>query len=260
MRTRLLLLTLVVLAGCSRQREDGTHLLNEVKRRLSERDARLTSYRLEGRTREGGAEPVAFRFAYRAPQKMQGSLGAPISRTFSWDGERLFEQSDADKRFTTFQNELSPEQRSGFLTETFAPFTPEGFRAPLLPVELSAKRASHARAPEAVEVTGTVADPSTGSLRVTYTLRWPTLDFLGRQSRLPDGTVLEVRVEEEHCDEALKLCVPQKLTRWVKGEKVGETTLTQVELNPALPNDTFTLAAPEGYEVQTKTLVNSAGQ
>ena len=41
------------------------------------------------------------------------------------------------------------------------------------------------------------------------------------------------------------------------GEKVGETTLSQVELNPALPNDTFTLAAPEGYDVQTKTLVNS---
>jgi len=259
MRTRLLLLPLLVLAGCSRQRED-THLLNEVKQRLSERDARLTSYRLEGRMSEGGAEPLAFRFAYRAPQKMLGALGAPISRTFSWDGERLFEQSDADKRFTTFKNELSPEQRAGFLTETFAPFTPEGFRTPLLPAELSAKRASHARAPEAVEVTGKVPEPSAGSLQVTYTLRWPTLDFLGRQSRLPDGTVLEVRVEEEHCNEALKLCVPQKLTRWVKGEKVGETTLSQIELNPALPNDTFTLAAPEGYEVQTKTLVNSEGK
>ncbi|HYH98828.1 hypothetical protein [Hyalangium sp.] len=259
MRARLLFLTLLVLAGCSRQREDA-HLLNEVKRRLSERDARLTSYRLEGRTGEGGAEPVGFSFAYRAPQKMRGSLGAPISRTFSWDGERLFEQSDADKRFTTFQTELSPERRSGFLTETFAPFTPEGFRAPLLPAELSAKRTSHARAPEAVELAASVADPSGESLQVTYTLRWPTLDFLGRQSRLADGTTLEVRVEEEHCDKALELCVPQKLSRWVKGEKVGETTLSKVELNPTLPNDSFTLAAPEGYEVQTKTLVDAAGK
>lgn len=256
MRTRLLLLTLAVLAGCSKQ-QDSTHLVNEVKRRLSERDARLTSYRLEGRMSDAGAEPVAFRFAYRAPQKMMGSLGSPIARTFSWDGERLFEQSDADKRFTTFKNELAPEQRAGFLTETFAPFSPEGFRAPLLPVELSAKRASHPRAPEAVEVTGKVAQSPTESLQVTYTLRWPTLDFLGRQARLPDGTVIETRVEEEHCDEALKLCVPQKLTRWVKGEKAGETTLSKVELNPALPNDTFTLVAPEGYDVQTKTLVNS---
>lgn len=259
MRARLVPLALLLLAGCSRQAED-TQLLNEVKRRLSERDARLTSYRLEGRTSEGGAEPVSFSFAYRAPQKMRGALGAPVSRTFSWDGERLFEQSDADKRFTTFQNELSPERRAGFLTETFAPFTPEGFRAPLLPAHLQARRASHPRAPEAVELAAKVDDPSGESLQVTYTLRWPTLDFLGRQSRLPDGTTLEVRVEEEHCDEALKLCVPQKLSRWVKGEKVGETTLSKVELNPALPHDTFTLAAPEGYDVQTKTLVDAPGK
>lgn len=259
MRARLLPFALLLLAGCSRQAEDTT-LLNEVKRRFSERDARLTSYRLEGRISQGGAEPVSFSFAYRAPQKMRGVLGAPASRTFSWDGERLFEQSDSDKRFTTFQIELSPERRAGFLTETFAPFTPEGFRAPLLPAQPRAKRASHPRAPEAVELAATVEDPSMGSLQVTYTLRWPTLDFLGRQSRLADGTTLEVRVEEEHCDEALKLCVPQKLTRWEKGEKVGETTLSQVELNPALPNDTFTLAAPEGYDVQTKTLVDAGAK
>jgi len=259
MRARLVPLALLLLAGCNRQAED-TQLLNEAKRRLSERDVRLTSYRLEGRTSEGSAEPVSFSFAYRAPQKMRGTLGAPAPRIIAWDGERLFEQSDADKRFTTFQNELSPEKRSGFLTEVFAPFTPEGFRAPLLPAHLQAKRASHPRAPEAVELAAKVDEPSGESLRVTYTLRWPTMDFLGRQSRLSDGTTLEVRVEEEHCDEALKLCVPQKLSRWVKGEKVGETTLAKVELNPALPNDTFTLAAPEGYEVQTKTLVNAEGK
>ena len=256
MRTRHLLLTLAVLAGCSKQ-QDSTHLVKEVKQRLSERDARLTSYRLEGRVQGAGAEPMAYRFAYRAPQKMLGWLGAPASRTFAWDGESLFEQSDADKRFTTFKNELAPEQRSGFLTETFASFAPEGFRAPLLPAELTAKRTSHPRAPEAVEVTGKVAPSPTVSLQMTYTLRWPTMDFLGRQARLADGTVIETRVEEEHCDEALKLCVPQKLTHWEKGEKAGETTFSKIELNAALPNDMFTLVAPEGYEVQTKTLVNS---
>lgn len=259
MRARLLPFALLLLAGCSRPAEDTT-LLNEVKRRLSERDTRLTSYLLEGSTREGGAEPLSFSFAYRAPQRMRGALGAPVSRTFSWDGERLYEQSDADKRFTTFQSEMSPERRSGFLTETFAPFTPEGFRAPLLPAQLRAKRASHPRASEAVELTATVENPSVGSLQLTYSLRWPTLDFLGRQSRLGDGTTLEVRVEEEHCDEALKLCVPQKLSRWEKGQKVGETTLSKVELNPAIPNDTFALAAPEGYDVQTKTLVDAGAK
>jgi len=259
MRPRLLLLTLAVLAGCSNSR-DTPHLLNDLKRRLSERDAQLTSYRLEGLTRDEGAEPLGFSFSYRAPQKMLGVLRAPVSRAFSWDGEHLFEQNDKEKRFIIFKNELTTERRAGFLTETFAPFLPEGFRAPLLPAELEAKRASHPRAPEAVEVTGKVAPSPGESLQVTYTLRWPTMDFLGRRFLLPDGTVSELRVEEEHCDEALKLCVPQKLTRWVKGEKVGETTLSQVALNPALPHDTFTLVAPEGYEVQTKTLVNSEGK
>jgi outer membrane lipoprotein-sorting protein len=41
---------------------------------------------------------------------------------------------------------------------------------------------------------------------------------------------------------------------------VAETTLSRVELNPALPSDTFTLSAPEGYTVQTKTLVVDGAQ
>jgi hypothetical protein len=259
MRARHLCLALLLLSGCSRKGAEAT-LPAEVKRRLSERDARLTSYRLEGRTTEAGAEPVSFSFAYRAPQKMRGTLGAPASRTFSWDGERLFEQSDADKHFTTFNNELSPERRAGFLTETFSPFTPEGFRAPLLPASLSAKRTSHPLAPEAVELKAQVEDPGSSSLELTYTLRWPSLDFLGKQTRLADGTLLETRVEEEQCDKALELCVPRRLTHWVKAEKTGETVLSTVELNPTLPNDTFTLVAPGGYEVQTQTLVDSGGK
>lgn len=260
MRARLLPLALLALTGCPKPAEDGSTLLPEVKRRLSERDARLASYRLEGTTQEGEAPAVAFTFAYRAPQRMRGSLGAPISRTFSWDGERLFEQSDADKRFTTFKTELAPERRAGFLTETFAPFTPEGFRAPLLPSTLSVKRASHPRGPEAVELAARMDASGPQGLEVRYTLRWPNLDFLARTTRTADGATLEVRMEEEHCDASLSLCVPKRVTRWVQGAKVGETTLSQVELNPALPNDTFTLVAPEGYEVQSKTLVDSAGK
>ncbi|WP_224361679.1 hypothetical protein [Hyalangium versicolor] len=259
MRACVLSLALLTLVGCSKQSEE-TALLAEVKRRLSERDARLTSYRLEGSIREEGSEPVAITFAYRAPQKMRGSLGAPISRTFSWDGERLFELSDTEKRLTTFQNELTPEQRAGFLTETFSPFTPEGFRPPLLPSDLHVKKSSNARAPEAVELTAKVNEPGAGSVELAYTLRWPSLDFLGKQTRLGDGTIVEVRVEEEHCEKAIELCVPQKLTRWNNGARFGETTLSTVELNPTLPNDTFTLVAPEGYTVQTKTLTNAAGK
>jgi outer membrane lipoprotein-sorting protein len=260
MRACLPALALLILAGCTKPADESANLLAESKRRLSEREARLTQYRLEGRASEGAAAPVDFTFSYRAPQKMRGTLGAPLSRTFSWNGEQLFEQSDADKRFTTFKTELPPEKRAGFLTEVFSPFVPEGFRAPLLPQGATAKRASHALASEAVELSAKVEDPSTKGLEVGYTLRWPALDFLGKRSRTGDGTTVEVRVEEEHCDKALALCVPKRLTRWVNGEKVGETTLTTVEFNATLPNDLFTLAAPEGYEVQTKTLVDTGGQ
>jgi outer membrane lipoprotein-sorting protein len=260
MRVHSLPLVLLMLAGCSRSAEDTAPLMNEVKKRLAERETKLTSYRLEGRTSDGAAEPVDFTFAYRAPQRMLATMGAPFLRTVSWNGEKLFELSQADKRFTTFQPELSPEKRAGFLLETFSPLVPEGFRAPLLPGGALAKKGSHPRAPETVELTAKVAAPSTQGLEVAYTLRWPSLDFLGKRSRTGDGTVIEVRVEEEHCDDALKLCVPKRFTRWVKDEKVLETTLSKVELNATLPNDTFTLAAPEGYDVQTKTLVDADGK
>ena len=85
-------------------------------------------------------------------------------------------------------------------------------------------------------------------------LRWPSMDFLGKRTAGTDGSTAEVRVEEEHCDAQLKLCVPQRLTRWVGGQQVGRIELSGVELNPALPNDSFTLSAPEGYEVQSRTL------
>lgn len=249
MLARLLPLFLLVLAGC-RRADDGAALLSDARQRLSARDGKLTSYVLAGTARQG-SQTLDFRFAYRAPRKMLGTLGAPASRTYAWDGEHLFERSDAARQFVTFNDELPPDQRAGVLTELFAPFAPEGFRAPLLPSRgVSARRASHPRAPEAVELT---VKPEGADVEVTYVLRWPALDFLGKRTRDGDSTS-ELRVEEEHCEQALGLCVPRRLTQWAGERQVAETTLSRVELNPSLPSETFTLTAPEGYEVQTKTL------
>lgn len=258
MRFRLLVscCALLALAGCSRKDGDAP-LTPQVRKRLAERDAKLTSYRIAGTVKDAGQEAVSFTFDYRSPQRMRGSLGPPASRTFAWDGSRLFQQLDAQKQFTTFASQLPPPKLAGFLTETFGPFTPEGFRAPLLLSSATARRASHPRAPQAVELVQELEDGAAG-LEQVYVLRWPQLDFLGKRTRTPDGTEAEVRVEEEHCEEAAGLCVPRRLTRWLGGRQVGETVLTRVELNATLPNDTFTLAAPEGYEVQTRTLVESS--
>lgn len=252
MHPRLLLPLLLVLSGCSKRTEDSTALLAQVRQRLAARDGRLTSYQLAGTTSEGEVT-LEFTFAWRSPQRMLGTLGEPASRAFAWDGEHLYERSDTDKLFTTFRDELPADKRAGFLTETFGPFVPEGFRAPLLPGQgVSVRRVSHALAPQAVELT--VRPQGVEDVEVVYVLRWPSLDFLGKRARA-SGTLSEVRVEQEQCEEALSLCVPRRLTQWADGQQVGEMTLSLVELNPALPADTFTLVAPEGYEIQNRTLV-----
>jgi hypothetical protein len=249
MHLRLLPPLLLLLAGCRRGDETST-LLAEAKQRLSTRDGKLTSYVLAGTAREG-TQTMDFQFAYRAPQKMLGTLGTPSSRTFAWDGEHLFERDDTAKRFRTHDGGLGPEARTELLTGLFTPFAPEGFRAPLLPSQgVSARRASHPRGPEAVELT---VKPTGSDVEVTYVLRWPGMDFLGKRTRSGDATA-EIRVEEEQCEQALALCVPKRLTQWTAGQQVAETRLTRVELNPALPAETFTLGAPEGYAVETRTL------
>lgn len=255
MSARHLPLLLLVLAGC-RRGEDTSALLTDARQRLSARDGKLTSYVLAGTAREG-AQRMDFQFAWRAPQKMLGTLGAPVSRTFAWDGEHLAERDDAAKKFRTYEGGLGPEERAGVLTALFTPFAPEGFRAPLLPGQgVSARRTPHPRGPEAVELT--VKPPGT-DVEVTYVLRWPAMDFLGKRTRSGEATA-EVRVEEEHCEQALAVCVPKRLTQWSGGQQVAETSLSRVELNPSLPADTFSLGAPEGYDVETKTLAALGGR
>ncbi|RJS18415.1 hypothetical protein DRW03_25160 [Corallococcus sp. H22C18031201] len=255
----LLLLSCVALVACrsrSATEEPGA-LLSQARQRLGERDAKLAHYRLEGTQREGDSAQASFTFTYRAPQRMLGTVTAPMSRTVAWDGTHLFEKLDEPKQFTTFANELPPEKLSGFLTEVFAPFVPEGFRAPLLLRSVTAKRVTHARARDAVELSMKLEGAEAEGLEVAYVLRWPTLDFLAKRTHAPDGGTSEVRVEDEHCDAALQLCVPRRLTRWVDGKQVGETSLSRVDLQAALPNDTFTLVAPAGYTAQSRTLVES---
>lgn len=244
-------LFLAVLAlGCSKKPlESAPALLSEVKEKLSGRDAKLTSYHLAGLTRQG-AEEAAFEFFYRQPYRMRGVLTRPARRTFSWDGQRLYELAEAEKRFTTFENKLPPERSLFALTRLFSPFAPEGYRAPLIPREAKARRTTHPRAPEAVEVTVETADESGALLTLSYLFRWPSLDFLAKRV-----SGMEIRVEEEHCEERLKLCFPKKLAQWQGSERVATTELSTIELNPPLPAESFTLSAPAGYESRSQELV-----
>ncbi|WP_338863350.1 hypothetical protein [Myxococcus stipitatus] len=250
---------LLTLAGCTRKPDDTAELSAKVKQRLAERDTKLGGYHIAGTVQDEGMDAVPFTFQYRAPQRMRGTLGAPATRIFAWDGTHLFEQLDGEKRFTTFKSELPPAKLVGFLTETFGAFTPEGFRAPLVSHGATLRRTQHARAPEAVELSLKLGEEA-GGVALVYVLRWPGLDFLEKRTRAPDGTEAEVRMDEEHCDAGLGLCVPKRLTRWLGGHKVGETVLTRVELTSPPPNDAFTLSAPEGYDVKTRTLVEATAE
>lgn len=254
----LLLILLSVGSACAKaSREAPAPTFDEVKQRLGQRDARLTSFRFSGASKDGPQE-ASFEFAYRAPQRMRAALTEPVVRTFAFDGKKLYEQSDGERLFHTFDNQLSADKSAGFLTQTFGAFIPEGYRVPLLPrAGVTVRRATHPKAAQVVELTLPVDVSETEAVELTYVLRWPELDFLGKRTRASDGSVTEVRVEAEHCDAALKLCVPARLTRWRAGQREGETTLAKVELNPALPSDLFTLAAPEGYTARQQTLVDA---
>lgn len=255
MRSPLLPPLLLLLAGC-RRGEEASALLTEARQRLAAREGLLTSYVLEGTGHEG-TQTMAFQFAYRAPNKMLGVLGAPAPRAWAWDGEHLVERDDTAHKLLTYQDTLTPEQRAQVLTQLFSPFVPEGFRAPLLPGQgVSAHRAPHPRGPEAVELT--VRPPGT-DVQVVYVLRWPSMDFLGKRVHSGEGDS-ELKVEEEQCDKALALCVPRRLTQWEGGQPVAETRLSRVELNPPLPADTFALPAPGGYAVESRTLAPTPAQ
>jgi outer membrane lipoprotein-sorting protein len=257
MRRSLLAVPLLLLCACPKPApETQSTLLSKVKVGLSERDAKLTSYRLAGATREQGLVGT-FEFTYRAPNKVRGQLIKPQRRTYAFDGSRLYDLQPDEKRFTAYELKLPQEKAALYLNQTFAPFASEGFRAPLLLREgVTATRVALPRAPEAVEVVMVTKDEAGQALTVTYRLRWPALDFLGKKSELA-GQVEEVRVEEETCDETLKMCFPKKYTHWEGANPVATTELSRVEVNPQIPAGEFTLHAPEGFEAKDQQLVET---
>ena len=143
---------------------------------------------------------------------------------------------------------LSPENAAYFLASTFTPFVPEGYRTLLLPSKgVTLRRLTHPKAAEAVEVTVSVEGAT-----VVWVLRWPAADVLSKQV---GPTVLSV--DEELCDEQLGLCVPKLVTQRRNGVVEATTALTSISLNPQIPNDFFTLTAPEGFHAEKHELVET---
>ncbi|MCI0670622.1 MAG: hypothetical protein L0Y64_09190 [Myxococcaceae bacterium] len=234
---------MLLLVSCARVSED-VGLEAGVKAGLAERERRLLAYRVTGTVQDGGGE-ARFTFAFRTPDRMRGEVGPPVGRTFAFDGSTLRAKASAGG---PVQEEslvgLPRPEVAARLYAVFNAFVSEGFRVPLLsPHRLQARRVTHPRAAEAVELVTTVTTPGEAEVTATYVLRWPTLDFLEKRLTRA-GTVSAVRVDEEHCDAALRLCVPRAWTHWSGGAPVATVRLSEVSLGEALPQEAFTLSPP----------------
>jgi outer membrane lipoprotein-sorting protein len=239
---RVSLAVALLLVGCARESADGAQVLSQARVALVERERRLTAFHLVATTVESG-QTASHEAWFRSPNRSRGELHSRPRRTVAFDGQRLFTVEHDEQRFTTFRLSLPPEKAAWVLASTFQPFVPEGFRAPLLPSRgVRASATSRPGAPRAVELSVEAGEGVT----VRYTLRLPAGDFL--EKRTTTGHSVEVlRVDGETCEPALAVCVPRRLVLERDGEPLGVTTLERVELNPALPESTFTLEAPPGY-------------
>lgn len=231
-------------------------LLSEVRAQLGQRDAKLRSYAVESEAEAEGAK-AKYRFWYRAPQRMRGEITEPNPMAVSFDGQKLYQLNPAQKTLTVFEVKVSKEKAALMLTQSFAPFVPEGYRVPLFPNSgTQVKKTTHAKAVDAVALTVVTADEQGKPISVEYVLRWPAMDFLSKTTRV-GGKNIELRVDEEKCDEKLKLCVPQALSQWNDGMSAGSTRFTHIELNAPVPNDDFVLTAPEGFTSTARELVDA---
>lgn len=256
------LLGAFALGGCPKKEEAkpaDAQLLSEAKLHFAERERRLTSYQLQGQVEEAG-KVAAFEFAYRAPNRMKGSVREPdgAERTFSYDGDRLFILAPADKTLTTVELKAARTKGTVLLTQIFGAIAPEGFRAPLLELDhATAKKVSRPNAPEAVELSSTVPDEGGGKIEVAYVYRWPAMDLLEKRLTAR-GQTMHLTVAEEQCDEKLRLCVPKKLVQKYGDQPGATSTLSKIALNAPVPQDAFTLALPDGFTAKKQELADSA--
>jgi hypothetical protein len=240
--------------GCSRPPEAGGPQISEIQNRLTEREGKLSRFRVAARTERPDEPQLAFDFAYQAPGRMMGREYRPQARTVSFDGQAVYELVPAQKTLRQLRLPDLPAARALKLAQRFTPFIPEGFRTPLLPWKsVTVSMVTHPRAPAAVALRALLKDDAGQPLSVTYTLRWPSMDFLVKRLE-GSGGVAELRAEEERCEGKLGVCFPLRLSQWKDGGRVGLTEILELELFEGPPAEEFTLQAPSGYVRETADL------
>jgi outer membrane lipoprotein-sorting protein len=235
-----LVLAVLLFSGCPKGSEAPApvSLANEARRALAEREKRLTSFKLVVDTTEG-ENRAHHEVAFRSPNKSRGHMTSPQELELAFDGTTLVRLIHPLKKYEVVSLDMPAADRAFFLASQFMPFVPEGYRAPLLPQSgVEAKSLK----PDTVELT---VKPGEG-VTVVYVLRLPSGDFLEKRTTA-EGQTRVLKMESEKCDEALELCVPTKLVERMGEQVLGTTEVTSVELNAALPQDTFSPKLPEGW-------------
>ena len=238
-------LSLLLLCGCPKTATDAptpASLVAEAKKALAERERRLTSFKLTIDSSEG-ENRAHHEVAFRSPNKSRAHLLAPQDFELAFDGTSLVRMFAAEKKYEVVPLELPAAERAFTLASQFLPFVPEGFRAPLLPLNgVEGKQVTRPDGGEAVELT---VKPGAGVV-VRYLLRMPAGDFLEKHT-IADGQERVLSVEKEQCDAKLALCVPMKLVERIGTEVLGTTEVTSVALNVELPQDWFAPKMPDGW-------------
>ncbi|MEN9797124.1 MAG: hypothetical protein RL653_820 [Pseudomonadota bacterium] len=250
-------LALLLGGGCEQLK--GSHapggdaaLLQEVRTRLAAREGKVTGYALTAEVREG-PHVAKYEFWFRAPNKMRGDITEPGSFSYAFDGRFLYQQSDERRSLLVAELDPSRESTAVALLQTFSPFAPEGLRAPLLKSrDVTVQRVQHPKGPEAVKLEQRIRMDGL-AYKLTYVLRWPSMDFLSKTLDSKGGSV-ELRVDEESCDVLPGLCFPRKLSEWREGRKASTTDIPDLDFSEVLPAEAFVLEPPQGFFVEKSFL------
>lgn len=239
------LLAVLLFSGCLKGNDapQPASLANEARRALAEREKRLTSFKLVVDSSEG-ENRAHHEVAFRSPNKSRGHMTSPQEFELAFDGTTLVRLIHAQKKYEVVSLDMPAADRAFFLASQFMPFVPEGYRAPLLPQSGVEAKGVMGRA-EGFELVELTVKPGDG-VTVVYVLRWPSGDFVEKRTTA-EGQTRVLKMESEKCDEALKLCVPTKLVERMGEQVLGTTEVTSMELNAALPQDTFSPKVPEGW-------------
>jgi hypothetical protein len=249
---------LLLVAGCSTPVAQPDNLIKQTQALLLEREAKLSRYRFGARSEQQGEQAVDFDFAYRSPDRLRarvhGFYPASAYDVITYDGHALYEVMTQPKVFRKVSLPNGAAQRALRVAERFAPYIPEGFRNPVLPWKsVEVRRVAHPRAPEAVALRATLKDEAGHPLTITYTLRWPSGDFLAKRLE-GSGGLVELRMDEEQCEKRMDLCVPLQLSQYRNGVRVGGIQVLDLELFAAPPLEDFTPSPPNGYALETAEL------